>query len=51
MDRYEKATAYLGKVQSGKVNPSLPVPLNTDGTEVDQTRIIYNSNLKRNNQY
>jgi hypothetical protein len=52
LDRYEKATSWFGKVQSGKANPNLPIatsPLNTEGKLENPIR--WGSNIKRSNYY
>lgn len=49
-ERYEKATEWLGKVQSGKVVPELPVPAIENTTE-GEGFIKWGSNPKRSNNF
>jgi phage gp36-like protein len=52
MDRYEKATHWLGKVQSGKVNPNLPLPeAPTNEYGNVENFMKWGSNTKRSNYY
>ncbi len=49
-ERYEKATEWLGKVQSGKVVPELPVP-SVENTPEGEGFIKWGSNTKRTNNF
>lgn len=49
-ERYEKATEWLGKVQSGKVVPELPVP-SIENTTDGESFIKWGSNPKRQNNF
>lgn len=49
-ERYEKATEWLGRVQSGKVVPELPVP-EVENTPDGRGFIKWGSNTKRNNNF
>jgi phage gp36-like protein len=50
--RYEDAIKWLTMVQSGKADPKLPMPVDDEDTDFDEsTNIQWNSNPKRNNHY
>ena len=50
LDRYEKATKWLEKVQAGKTNPNLPYPVAPPVSEANNY-IKWGGNVKRNNNF